>query len=334
MQVQKDLNEYELYSECAPCASKFKGFKSKILNKILSTALLLIIAVAVVASAVWALNVAFDNSVWSFFPSYSIKTPGYSSKNNVFVGFDTSVTFSVYDRGAEELVLSSDVCTIGQVFKKQNIELDDSCVVNYPLDQKVFEGIEIVIDSITYEEVEVVEVIPRPVTTIEVQTIPKNTTNVITPGADGSAVRTYNKKYVNGVFDSSELLDEDITLEPVTEVRELGVGGTFVGKDGIEYDYSYYIDVIATCYGPNDGASGTITATGTTAREGIIAVDPKTIPLGSKVYVTSEYRDLGVLSAEDTGGYIKGNRIDIFFTCSLQELLEFGRREMRAYIIE
>jgi 3D (Asp-Asp-Asp) domain-containing protein len=51
-----------------------------------------------------------------------------------------------------------------------------------------------------------------------------------------------------------------------------------------------------------------ITASGKRARKGYVAVDPDVIPLGTEFY-TEEY---GILKAEDTGGKIKGNRIDIF----------------------
>lgn len=51
------------------------------------------------------------------------------------------------------------------------------------------------------------------------------------------------------------------------------------------------------------------TATGTRPKEGrTIAVDPKVIPLGSTVYIEG----FGYYIAEDTGGAIKGNRIDVF----------------------
>lgn len=48
------------------------------------------------------------------------------------------------------------------------------------------------------------------------------------------------------------------------------------------------------------------TATGTTPRVGGCAVDPKTIPLGSYIKINDT-----VYHAEDTGGGIKGNRIDL-----------------------
>jgi 3D (Asp-Asp-Asp) domain-containing protein len=51
-----------------------------------------------------------------------------------------------------------------------------------------------------------------------------------------------------------------------------------------------------------------ITASGKNIKRGYVAVDPSVIPLGT-VFHTEEY---GILKAEDTGGHIKGNRIDIF----------------------
>ncbi len=60
--------------------------------------------------------------------------------------------------------------------------------------------------------------------------------------------------------------------------------------------------------GPQMGQPEPITATGTAARAGrTVAVDPKVIPLGSKIYIEG----LGERIAEDTGGGIKGNHIDV-----------------------
>ena len=83
----------------------------------------------------------------------------------------------------------------------------------------------------------------------------------------------------------------------------------------------YYF--VATGYSPNDSTQGTdnITATGMEVHEGIIAVDPKMIPLGTEV----EIKNLGKFIAEDTGGKIKGNRIDIYFS-SKAEAEKFGKQ--------
>ena len=71
------------------------------------------------------------------------------------------------------------------------------------------------------------------------------------------------------------------------------------------------------------------TSTGTIPKEGrTIAVDPKVIPYGSIVYI----QDYGYFIAEDCGGHIKGNRIDIF-TSSYQNAIQNGRRVANVYLL-
>ena len=69
----------------------------------------------------------------------------------------------------------------------------------------------------------------------------------------------------------------------------------------------------------------------------MIAVDPEVIPLGSRVLIIgddgfSSYN--GVYSAEDTGGFIVGDRIDIYTGSDIDVATAFGRRNMRVYILE
>lgn len=59
-----------------------------------------------------------------------------------------------------------------------------------------------------------------------------------------------------------------------------------------------------------------------------IAVDPKVIPYGSLVYI----QNYGYFIAEDCGGHIKGNRIDIF-TDSHKEAIENGRKVANVWIL-
>lgn len=79
---------------------------------------------------------------------------------------------------------------------------------------------------------------------------------------------------------------------------------------------------------PEDPAYG-ITASGEYAREGIIAVDPIVIPMHSVVYIEG----MGTFVAKDTGGAIKGNRIDIFFD-EYKEAIKFGRQHRNIYVIQ
>lgn len=80
-----------------------------------------------------------------------------------------------------------------------------------------------------------------------------------------------------------------------------------------------------------EGCSG-ITATGinlkTNPNAKVISVDPTVIPLGSKVYVEG----YGEAIAGDTGGAIKGNRIDVFFP-SQQDAINFGVKQLKVTIL-
>ena len=71
------------------------------------------------------------------------------------------------------------------------------------------------------------------------------------------------------------------------------------------------------------------TATGMKPQVGVVAVDPKVIPLGTKLYVEG----YGEAIAGDTGGAIKGNRIDLFMA-TRSECLEFGRQNIKVWIVK
>jgi len=93
-------------------------------------------------------------------------------------------------------------------------------------------------------------------------------------------------------------------------------------------------DMVATAYyafgrGGNDINGDGITAIGLRARKGIIAVDPKVIPLGTRLYIPG----YGEALAADTGGWIKGSRVDLCFE-TLQECFWYGRRKIKIYLVE
>ena len=85
----------------------------------------------------------------------------------------------------------------------------------------------------------------------------------------------------------------------------------------------------ATAYSWECGTGDNLTASMTPVREGVIAVDPNTIPLGSTVEIVG----LGMFSAEDVGGLIKGNRVDIFMP-SRSAALNWGVREVEVRVVE
>lgn len=81
----------------------------------------------------------------------------------------------------------------------------------------------------------------------------------------------------------------------------------------------------ATAY--ND--PGGITASGTRTRVGAVAVDPRVIPLGTRLYIEG----YGYATAEDTGGAIKGNIIDLYMN-SNSEVYNWGRRPVKVTILD
>ena len=99
--------------------------------------------------------------------------------------------------------------------------------------------------------------------------------------------------------------------------------------------YEKVLDIKATAYSPgplDNDQWGDKTYLGTTIRPGVVAVDPKVIPLGSRLYV--EYPDgHGEYAvAEDTGGAIKGNRIDIAIM-NREKATEFGIKPVKVYVV-
>ncbi|EQG76141.1 3D domain-containing protein [Clostridioides difficile] len=83
--------------------------------------------------------------------------------------------------------------------------------------------------------------------------------------------------------------------------------------------------VVATAY-----TGHSITATGTKPKWGTIAVDPKVIPYGTKVYIPQF--DM-VFTAEDCGGAIKGNKIDIYMNDS-KTVYNWGRKTIDIRILK
>ena len=91
------------------------------------------------------------------------------------------------------------------------------------------------------------------------------------------------------------------------------------------------MDVVATAYTAYTATAYPTgyTATGVLAHQGIVAVDPRVIPLGSVLFVPG----YGVAVAADTGGAIVGNRIDLCMD-SYGDAINFGRQTVHVYILK
>ena len=94
--------------------------------------------------------------------------------------------------------------------------------------------------------------------------------------------------------------------------------------------------MVATAYSPTPENWGYATASGNRAREGVVAVDTRVIPLGTKLYVKSNVAgipDYGYCIAWDVGGSIKNMRVDLFME-SEDDCNRFGVRDVTVYVLE
>ncbi len=89
------------------------------------------------------------------------------------------------------------------------------------------------------------------------------------------------------------------------------------------------LHVIATAYTSSCYGCSGFTASGSRAGLGIIAVDPRVIPLGTHLYIPGYGRAV----AGDTGGAIVGNRVDLGFE-SVASAMRFGSREVTVYVVK
>ena len=85
----------------------------------------------------------------------------------------------------------------------------------------------------------------------------------------------------------------------------------------------------ASAYSAYDDGNGHYTFGGNLVRKGLVAVDPTVIPMGTRLYIPG----YGHAIADDIGGAIKGNRIDMAFG-SHSEAMDFGRQQVTVYILD
>jgi 3D (Asp-Asp-Asp) domain-containing protein len=148
-------------------------------------------------------------------------------------------------------------------------------------------------------------------------------------GKSGYIKRTFKVTVQNGKVVDRDLVKEERS-EAVPTVFLMGKAGYNPGRSGFER--GKVLTMSATAYDPgpksNGGWAGR-TRTGMKADFGIVAVDPRVIPLGTLVYVEG----YGFAIAADTGGAIKGNRIDLCYN-DRSFVANYGRRDVKVHILK
>ena len=148
-------------------------------------------------------------------------------------------------------------------------------------------------------------------------------------GVDGEVRRTYAIVTEGDQIVAKKVLKEERT-EPVPAIFHMGKPSSRAVSRGT-YTRAKAIVLESTAYTPDAGLRHPTfrTRTGTKAEYGVIAVDPRVIPLGTMMYV--EGYGFGI--AEDTGGAIKGNIIDVCVK-TFAEADRWGRRQVRVHIFQ
>ena len=199
------------------------------------------------------------------------------------------------------------------------------------------------------EEQTYTAVLPHAVSYYYCDALPKGMERVMTEGRDGELICTALVTYRNGIEMSRQRLTQNVTVNPVTEVIAVGTGlradgipaegveiedGTITLPTGEVLTYRGTMQVRATGYTHTDAGCDRITSTGTTVRVGTVAVDPRYIPYGTRMFIVSNDGSYiyGISVAEDCGGAIKKDRVDLYFPTTA-ECFQFGRRDCTIYFL-
>lgn len=170
---------------------------------------------------------------------------------------------------------------------------------------------------------------------VDDNTMYEGDSEVVSEGRKGLITRTYEVSLEDGVEVSRTLISED-RVEPQNKVIAIGTKVYFLNSRGLTENFTTEYVMTATAYAPTPENYGYATASGNRARDGVVAVDPRVIPLGTKLYVKSNVEgvpDYGYCIAWDVGGAIKNMRIDLFME-SIKACGEFGSRSVTVYVLE
>lgn len=207
--------------------------------------------------------------------------------------------------------------TVGEALKDCNIKVGRIDIVQPGLKEMLTDNMKVVVKRVIIKKQTVKEDIPFKTVEKEDSSLDEGSKKVIQKGKKGKAKVTYEIKYIDGKEASRKKVAKKIII-PSTE--KIVAKGTRISIDG--QSYSRRLVVKAYSY-----TGGGRTAMGTQARVGEIAVDPSVIPLGTNVYIEG----VGPRRAEDTGGNIKGNTIDIYMNTQ-SECISWGVRYVTIYI--
>lgn len=246
----------------------------------------------------------------------------------------------------EEMTATSHGETVEALLKRLNLSLGENDTVSWPLGDETFDGMNLRVENVIHQEQTYTHTIAHTTSYYDDPTLPEGMEVTIVEGSDGELLCTAAVTYVNSREVSRTVLSETLIRNPVEEVIAVGSGlaaapasdadmpiiteDQIILPNGEVLTYVGAISGRATAY-YNQGT----TATGTTAQEGVVAVDPSCIPFGTRMFIVTNDGAYvyGIATAEDAGdGNIVGNRVDLWFPTKT-ECIQFGYRECTIYFL-
>lgn len=215
--------------------------------------------------------------------------------------------------------------TVAEFLAANNIEVGQYDWVTPALDSLVDEDVPVVVSRITYAQTQTTQAIEPKTVRREDSSLNTGQSKVLTAGKPGVLTITNLVTYKDGEPIAKQELSRTVTTAAQDEVLAVGTRQV-ISRGGKTYAYREVMAMSATAY----THTGNKTYSGTTPRAGYtVAVDPKVIPLGTRLYVDG----YGYAKAEDIGSAITGRKIDLFFN-SEKECRDWGIRTVRVYILE
>lgn len=255
---------------------------------------------------------------------------------------------TVYNCGTA-VTLTSYGEALGALLQRCNIPTDGNYQVSLPLDTQTYDGMEVAVDCVITMEQTYTQVLPYETTYCYDPNMAEGTQKVMVEGTDGQVCKTANVTYINSQETEREVLTETVVQESVSRIVVVGTAtqqtpvnpnapaignGVIVTSEGEVLTYSHSDQFKTTAYTHTDEGCDMITATGTTVRWGTVAVDPKVIPYGTRMFIVSNDGQYiyGISTAEDCGGGVKGKHIDLYFPTD-PECWTYGVRSATVYFL-
>lgn len=220
----------------------------------------------------------------------------------------------------KEITVKTQPNTVANILTKAKINLDEKDKIQPALSEYISADAEINIIRVDERITTEIKSIPYETVSRKDYNLPLGEKKVVQKGEEGQEEVT-----------TIEILEDGNVVSTTTESKvikapkpQIVLTGTvqMASRGGVNFSYTEKRRMLATAY----THTGNRTATGTVPKVGVVAVDPNVIPLGTRLYIDG----YGFARAEDTGGAIKGDKIDLFLD-TVEETKRFGRRWVTVY---